>query len=170
MLKNRMKIHQPSRRDLLKFGSSTLASATVGCKALLGEETIEAFIDVFHSASGKVNGYTEYELGVEAGPDDGALLKRVLLRAPDGLPNLRFIQSIYGEAVIPSARTPLVEGGDFPADDTMAALDVLYEDDLRPFFPDGKKIRIEWTGTIDVTYAFPPEGLRVTALIVVEVI
>jgi hypothetical protein len=165
-----MKLQRPSRRDLLKLGSSALAGTAVGCKALLGEETIEAFIDVYDSSSGKVSGYSEYELGVEAGPDDGALLKRVLLRAPDGVPNLRFIQSLYGEAVTPSARTPLVEGGDFPEDDTMAALDILYEDDLQPFFPDGKKIRIEWTGTIDLTYAFPPEGLRVTALIVVEVI
>jgi hypothetical protein len=166
-------IEQPSRRDLLRYGSSALVSAvagaTVGCKALLGEETIEAFIDVFHSTSGKVSGYTEYELGIEAGPDDGAILKRVLLRAPEGVPDLRFIQSIYGEAVTPTERTPLVEGGDFPKNDTMAALDVLYDDNLRPFFPDGKKIRIEWTGVIDLSYSFPPQGIRVTALIVVEV-
>ena len=160
---------RPSRRQFIKIVPLTLTGSLVGCKALLGEETIEAFIDVFHSSSGNFSGFTEYELGSEAGPDDGAILKRVLLRAPDGTPNLRFITSLFGEAVTPTERTPLVEGGDFPEDDNMAALDVLYDDNLRPFFPDGKKIRVEWSGTLDVNYPFPPEGLRVDALIVIEV-
>ncbi len=170
------RVLQPTRRQILRFapgGAAALLGVSAGasaCASLLGEETIEAFIDVNHTNSGSFWGFTEYELDTAADEDQGAILKRVLLRAPSGVDNLRFITSLFGEAVTPDERTPLVEGGDFPENDTMAALDVLYNDDLRPFFPDGKKIRVEWSGTIDPNYQFPAEGHRVEALIVIEVL
>lgn len=161
-----------TRRQVLRLVPSAagLALLPTGCKALLGEETIEAFVDIPYSTAGTFWGWTEYKLESPAEDGDGALLKRVLLRAPDGVPDLRFITSLLGEAVTPTERTPLVEGSDFPENDTMAPLDVIYDGDLRPFFADGQHIRIEWSGTIDTSYAFPVDPIHVVALIVVEVV
>lgn len=145
-------------------------AALGGCRALAGEETIEAHVVVKKNDSGTFAGWSEYKLDSPAAEDEGAILKRVLLRAPDGIPDLTFITSLLGEAVTPTERTPIVQGSEFPQNDTMAALEVLYDDDLRPFFPDGQKIRIEWSGTIDLAYPFPAEGIKVDALITVEVL
>ncbi len=163
------------RRDIIRFVPAAAGGAavgTAGCASLLGEETIEAFVIVYNDGSGTGYfwGWTEYHLDEPASPEQGAQLKRVLLRAPEGVGDLRFIQSLLAEAVTPEARTPVAEGSNFPANDTMAALDVLYEDNLRPLFPDGQTIRIEWSGTIDVTYPFPADGIQVDALIVIEVL
>lgn len=162
-----------TRRQMLRLLPGAAGIALVpafGCRALAGEETIEAFIDVPKTNNGQFNGWTEYNLDAPAAEDEGALLKRVLLRAPEGVPDLRFITSLLGEAVTPTARTPLVSGSNFPAADTMAPLDVLYDDDIRPFFTDGQHIRIEWSGTIDTAYTFPVDPIHVVALIVVEVL
>ena len=99
-------LHKPSRRDLLRYapgGAAAILGVSGGasCASLLGEETIEAFIDVNHTGSGNFWGFTEYELDSAAPEDQGALLKRVLLRAPSGANNLRFITSLFGEAVTP---------------------------------------------------------------------
>ncbi len=160
------------RRQLLSLlpAAALPFAGLAGCRALAGEETIEAHVVVKRNDSGTFAGWSEYKLDSPAGADEGAILKRVLLRAPDGVADLTFITSVLGEAVTPTDRTPIVSGEGFPANDTMAALDVLYDDDLRPFFPDGQKIRIEWSGTIDLAYPFPAEGIRVDALITVEVI
>lgn len=163
------------RREMIRLvpaAAATGAMGTAGCASLLGEETIEAFVVVYNDGSGTGYfwGWTEYHLDEPASPDQGATLKRVLLRAPDGVSDLRFIQNLLAEAVTPEVRTPVAQGGNFPANDTMASLDVLYEDNLRPLFPDGQTIRIEWSGTIDVTYQFPPDGIQVDALIVIEVL
>jgi len=151
-------------------GAGTVAVGSGGCAALVGEETIHAYVVVSNGGTGTFWGWTEYHLDSPASPDDKAVLKRVLLRAPDGTNDLTFITSLLAEAVTPEARISVAEGSDFPKDDTMAPLDVLYTDNLRPLFPDGKTIRIEWSGTIDTTYVFPPEGIQVDALIVIEVL
>ncbi|MBL8740560.1 MAG: hypothetical protein JNK04_05690, partial [Myxococcales bacterium] len=156
--------------QLLSLLPAAALPGLVGCRALAGEETIEAHVVVKRTDSGTFAGWSEYKLDSPAAEDEGAILKRVLLRAPEGVPDLTFITSLLGEAVTPTERTPIVSGSSFPKDDTMAALDVLYEDDLRPFFPDGQKIRIEWSGTVDLAYPFPPEGIKVDALITVEVL
>ena len=160
------------RRQLIRIFPSAAAAAAAAssCAALVGEETIEAFVVVYKSDSGTFWGWTEYNLDEPVDEDQGATLERVLLRAPSGVSDLRFIVSLLAEVVTPEARTPVAQGGDFPKNDTMAALEVLFDGNLRPLFPDGKKIRIEWSGTVDTTYDFPPEGIRVDALIVIEVL
>ncbi len=162
-----------TRRRLLSLGPSLWLPAGVaagGCRALAGEETIEAFVVIDKNESGTFWGWSEYKLDSPAAEDEGAILKRVLLRAPEGVADLTFITSVLGEAVTPTERTALVAQDGFPQNDTMASLDVLYDDDLRPFFPDGQKIRIEWSGTIDLNYPFPAGGIRVDALITIEVL
>jgi hypothetical protein len=168
----RRRILQATSAFFLAGGTSLLGSA--GCAALAGEETIEATMIVGENGTSKFYGFTEYELDDPAAPDDKAELRRVLLRAPDGFDDMRFLTHVFGEVVMPDgSRTPLVsgEGEDFPANDTMAKLEVLYEDNLRPFFVDGKKIRIEWNGAVDnVNYTYPPQGAIVDALVTIEVL
>jgi hypothetical protein len=170
-----------TRRHTLKGASSLVLGGLIpfglaipGCKALLGEETIDAFVIVGQGGHANFYGFTEYELDEAAGPDDAAELRRVLLKAPPGFDDLRFLTSLLGEVVMPTGeRTPIVSGQaeDFPANDTMASLEVLFEDNLQPFFTDGKKIRIEWTGSVDtVNYTFPAEGVRINALVTFEVL
>jgi len=158
---------------LLSFGAASTLGAT-GCAALAGEETIEAFMIVGENGTSNFFGFTEYNLDSPAAPDDAAELRRVLLRAPDGFSDMKFLISLFGEIVTPDGtRTPLVSGKreDFPANDTMAKLEVLYEDNLRPFFIDDRKIRIEWKGSVDnVAYTYPPQGAKVTALVTLEIL
>ncbi|MBK8941732.1 MAG: hypothetical protein IPM79_30065 [Polyangiaceae bacterium] len=159
------------RRQVLRlFPTFAAAAAAQGCAALAGEETIEAFVVVTKTDSGSFWGWTEYNLDEPADPDQGATLERVLLRAPEGVDDLRFLTSLFAEVVNAESRTLVAQSTSFPANDTMAPLDILYDGDLRPLFPDGKTIRIEWSGTIDLAYEFPPEGIRVDALIVIEIL
>lgn len=163
------------RREILRILPSVAAAsagvvASTGCAALAGEETIEAFVTVYNGGNGSFWGWTEYSLDEPADPDQGATLERVLLRAPEGVTDLRFITSLLAEVVTPESRTPVAQATSFPENDTMAPLEVLFDGDLRPLFPDGQNIRIEWSGTIDTTYQFPPDGIRVDALIVIEIL
>lgn len=165
---------KPNRRAILQLVPSvTLASAaaaTSGCAALLGEETIEAYVMVYPSDSGTFWGWTEYNMD-DVPEDQGATLERVLLRVPENVGDLRFVTSLLAEAVTPTARTEVARGGDFPANDTMAPLEITYDGDLQPLIDrDNQKIRIEWSGTMDTSYPIPEEGIRVDALIVIEVL
>lgn len=168
------------RRQILRImpaaaaGTATAvasAALTGGCAALAGEETIDAFVIVKGGGDGRFAGWTEYNLDEPADPDQGATLERVLLRAPEGVTDLRFITSLLAEVVSGDVRTPVATGGDFPAADNIAKLDVIYDGDLRPLFSaDAQKIRIEWSGTIDTTFVFPEDGIRVDASIILEIL
>jgi hypothetical protein len=143
-----------------------------GCASLLGEETFEAYFYVGKGSDDDFGGWTEKNLDEAPDPDQEAILKRVLLRAPDGVKDLTFIKSLFVEVVQPDkTRTPMAQATSFPANDTMAPLDILYEDNLRPLlYPDGRKIRFEWSGTFDTSYPYPDGGLRVDALITIEIL
>lgn len=168
---------KPNRRAILQLvpsvtlaSAAAAASAASGCAALAGEETIEAYVMVYPSESGSFWGWTEYNMD-DVSEDQAASLERVLLRVPESVGNLRFVTSLLAEAVTPTARTEVARGGDFPPDDTMAPLEIIYEGDLQPLIDrDNQKIRIEWSGTMDTSYPIPEEGIRVDALIVIEVL
>lgn len=163
------------RRDVIFLpaaaaGAAAVAAGSTGCASLLGEETIEAYVVVYNGGSENFYGWTEYYLDEPPDPDLGATLERVLLRAPEGVSDLRFITSLFAEIVSDTSRTPAAQGSDFPANDTMAALEILYDGDIAPLIKDETTIRIEWSGTIDTTFVFPEDGIRVDALIVIEVL
>lgn len=164
-----------SRRS---FGQALLGSAALpaaaslgGCAALIGEQTVEGYFYVGKDGSTKFFGWTEVNLGQEAGPDDAAAIRYGSLQAPDGTKDLTFLTSITCEAVVPTGeRTLLMKGENFPKNDTIGPLEIVYTDNLRPFFPDGKKIRVEWKGTVDGTFPYPAGGLRVDAYVTIELL
>lgn len=143
-----------------------------GCAAIAGEETIDAFFTVGKGTDADFDGWSEYNFDEAVDPEQAATLERVMLHAPGGAGDLTFITSVYAEAVQPDkTRTPLAQGSNFPKNDSIAPLDILYDGNLRPLlYPDGKKLRIEWSGTFDTTYPHPEGGTKVQAQVVVEVL
>ena len=136
-----------------------------------GDHDLHAYFIVPKTADGALSGYTELHLGEEADPTDEAVLKRVVIYAPDGTKDLTFIQSLVGRSTSEDGvEEVIVEGGDFPKNDTIGFLDVVYEGNLRPFFKDGKAFRVNWKGQIDPTFPIPDSGYHVDALVTVEVL
>ncbi len=150
----------------------SLATSLGGCAAIAGEETIDAYFTVGRGTDADFNGWSEYNFDSAPDKDQAATLERVMLHAPDGAGDLTFITSVFAECVQPDkTRTPLAQGSNFPKNDTIAPLDILYDGNLRPLlYPDGKKIRIEWSGTFDTTYPHPEGGTKVQAQVVIEIL
>jgi hypothetical protein len=147
------------------------AASLAGCATLIGEQTLEGYFYVGKDGSTKFFGWTEVNLGQEAGPDDAAAIRYASLQAPEGTKDLTFLTTITCEAVVPTGeRTLLMKGQNFPKNDTIGPLEIVYTDNLRPFFPDGKKIRVEWKGTVDGTFPYPAGGLRVDAYVTIELL
>src|SRR5512139_2522758 len=161
------------RRSILGalLGAPAALSLGSGCAAIAGEETIDAFFVVGKGTDADFDGWSEYNFDEAPDPDQAATLERVMLNAPAGAKDLTFITSVYAEAVQPDGtRTPLASGSNFPKNDTIAPLEILYDGNLRPLlYPNGKKLRIEWSGTFDTTYPHPDGGTRVEAQVIVEI-
>ena len=176
--KTRSAAERVSRRSALRaFGGlgSLVAGGGLllpGCASLLGEETIEAHFTVGRGGKPQFYGWTEYHFGQKVDQDVGAELLHAHLQAPDGTTDLRVITRLRCEAVQPDGtRTPLASGSDFPENDTLAKLDILYDGNLRPLlFPDAETLRVEWTGTIDTAFPFPEGGIKIAARIIIEVL
>jgi hypothetical protein len=154
---------------LAPLGVLTAAPTLTGCAALLGEEDIDAWFLLIPRSDGTFFGWTEFTLSTPPGPDDEAVLRRVVLEAPATASDLRFVQRVSGEAVLREQRTLLVTGSDFPVQDTLAPLDVVYEGGLSGFF-DGDTLRIEWSGSVDPSFPIPAEGIRIDATVTIEVL
>ncbi len=154
----------------LALGSGGLLSS--GCAAVTsGDHDLSTFFVLKKTQTGKISGWTQIDLDSAPGPEDQAVLKRVALYAPEGLNDLTFIQSMVGQVTAEGASpTEIVRGSNFPKDDTIAQMQIVYKDNIRPFFSD-KSIRIDWTGQYDPTFPFPATGFyRIDALITVEVL
>jgi hypothetical protein len=143
-----------------------------GCAALAGEQEVEATFVVGPKSDGSFFGWTEITISEDASSADGATLTSVRLELPDPpqAEDLTFLQHIAGEAVTPDDRTLVVKQPRFPAGEVPVGLDVVYGGDLRPFFPDGHTIRIEWTGQTNPAYtAWPEKGIPVRVVAKVEI-
>lgn len=151
------------------LAAGPLASLT-GCAAIIGEKTVEAFV-VVQPVNGQFGGWTEISLDSPAGPDDSATLVRVALKAPAGFEDLTFITSLSGVAKDPAGGpgVPLVQGGSFPKGDSIGIMEILFFENLRPLFKDGLSIRINWSGTADMSVHYPPTGLRCDASVTVDI-
>jgi hypothetical protein len=154
---------------LAPLGALCPAAALSGCAALLGEEDIGAWFLLIPRSDGTFFGWTEFTLSSTPGPDDEAVLRRVVLQAPATAGDLRFLRSVAGEAVRGGQRTLLVQGSDFPAQDTLAPLDVVHEGGLSGFF-EGDTLRIEWRGSVDPSFPIPPGGMRIDATVTIEIL
>lgn len=149
-----------------------VGSFGAGCAAIAGEETIDAFFMVGKNAGPGFNGWSEYNLDEAPDPDQAATLERIMLHAPTGAKDLTFIVEVFAEAVQPDGtRTPIASGSNFPKNDTIASMDILFDGNLRNLlYPDGKKLRVEWEGKFDPTYPYPEGGARVNAQVIIEIL
>jgi hypothetical protein len=76
--------------------------------------------------------------------------------------DLTFLSSVLGEAVTSTERTKIVSQSPMPKGEPNVILDLAYEGDVRPFFEDGHKVRLEWTGQTNPAFlAWPPGGIKV---------
>jgi hypothetical protein len=121
-------------------------------------------------------GWSEITIQQDASSVKGATLVFARLEIPEDstAPDLTFIQSIFGELVIKDGETyverqPAAQKSDMPKDETIVPLDLLYEGDLRKFFPDGHTVRMEWTGTRNPAVEIPEEGYWVDVRVRVNV-
>lgn len=151
---------------------ASLVVPMAGCAIVKqGDHDLKAFFIVPKTTNGVMSGYTEMHLSEEADPEDEAVLKRVILYAPEGVKDLTFIQSLIGHSTSEDGvEQTIVQGSNFPRNDTIGQLEVVYDGNLRPFFKDGKAFRVVWQGQIDPTFPIPQGGLRVDALVTVEVL
>jgi hypothetical protein len=156
---------RPSRRAFLARSLSLVALAALtlpgsGCVALVGITDTEIDFTVTPGTTNAFFGFTEITIDRDASSANRATLIAVTLDTlkPEGTPDLTYLTSLVGETVLGSERTLLVVGNDFPRGEQAVALDVKYDGDLRPFFKDGRTIRIEWNGTTNPAYQWPADG------------
>lgn len=169
-----MKRSSLGRRAIcLVFGFLALAQA--GCASLVaGDHEAETKFLLGPGGDGSFFGWSEITLDQDANSADRAVIFAVTLELmnPGETGDLTFIKSLSGEAVTPEKRTLVVQRQSFTPGETLAELDVLYKDDIRPFFPDGHTIRIEWSGQTNPAFdAWPEEGgfwIRVKVGVTIE--
>jgi hypothetical protein len=150
----------------------TALSLSTGCADLLGEQDTDGHFRIAPQDDGTFFGWTEITIDEDPYDVDGATLTRAALEARDGANDLTFVQHVVGEVVTPEKRTPMARGFDFPPNDTIADMDIIYDDDLRPLFvahDDGSTIRIEWKGTVNPDHVFDDDGYEVGVLITVDI-
>jgi hypothetical protein len=148
-----------------------LALASMGCASLVGEQTAETKFLVKPKSDTTFWGWSEITIEEDASSVNRATLKAVTVEPMEGsaATDMSFLQTVAGEAVTSKERKKLVEEAKVPADERLVALDVLYKDDLRPFFEDGHTVRVEWLGQTNPAYAWPEEGVWIKVRIVVEI-
>jgi len=161
------------RHGLAMIVSAALAMGATGCASLAGEQEAEARFVVGPRSDGSFFGWTEITLSENANEANRATLTsvRIDLEDPTVAPDMTFIVNVLGEAVTPEERTTLVDQPRMPAGERPVGLDVVYKDDLRPLFPDGYTIRIEWTGQTNPAFTNWPEGgigVKVVAKVDIE--
>jgi hypothetical protein len=149
-----------------------LALPAAACASLVGVQDAEITFPVPRHLNGSFSGWTE--ITVDPGPasiNKATLLAVTLdVERPAGTPDLSFLQSIVGEAVLDTQRTVLVTGDNFPSGEQAMPLQVKFQGDLLPFFKDGRIIRIEWTGRTNPSFTnWPADGFTVRGRIKVDV-
>src|SRR5262245_39338611 len=137
-------IPQARSSTLIVSALSILALALAGCGSVAGDQEAEAKFKVAPRGDGSFFGWTEITLSDDANSVDGATIGFVRLEAQPPAKDVTFLQSVNGEAVTSKERTLLVTKNGMPADEVFALMDIVYKGDLRPFFEDGRMIRIEW--------------------------
>ena len=148
-----------------------LALGAGGCAELVGDFDAETKFTVPKSERESFFAWNEITLSQDVNSVDHAELQFVVLEVadPSVAPDLTFLRSLTGEAVTPTERTLVVRRDRLPKGDPSVPMDVVHDGDLRPFFLDGRKIRVEWKGTLDPSYPYPEGGIEVRVAIRVNV-
>jgi hypothetical protein len=142
-----------------------------GCALVSGQHDATTEFLVDPKADGTYWGWSELTISQDASSVSGATLQFARLELPDDSPaeDLTFLQNVFAEVVTPDKREPVAKKDQFPEGEPYVPLDLLYDGDLRGFFPDGHTIRIEWTGARNPAVTIPEGGLWVTVRLRVNV-
>jgi hypothetical protein len=155
---------------LAAIAAGMMALSAGGCSDIAGDQDAETKFLLKPGGDGNFFGWSEITIDQDANSVDGATLRFVTLERMEGVQpgDLTFIHSVIGEAVNPESRTLLVTKTKMPAGEMTVPLDVVYDDDLRQFFPDGHTIRVEWNGSADTT-GLPAEGVWIRVKVRVHI-
>lgn len=141
---------------------AVMAMGTFGCSSVVSEHDVDANFTVTPDVNGTFFWWNEVTLDGDVNSYGAARLGFVRVSVAPPAEDLTFLDEILGEAVTSTGRTPLVSKSDIPVKEPDVILDVLHEGDVRPFFEDGKKVRVEWTGRTNPNFlAWPPGGIDV---------
>ncbi|MBK9264572.1 MAG: hypothetical protein IPM54_32900 [Polyangiaceae bacterium] len=150
-----------SRRATLLLALS-LTAGSFGCSSVISEYDVDADFTVSPKVDGTFFWWNEITLESDVNSYGSARLGFVRLDAAPPAEDLTFLSSVFGEAVTSKERTPIVKQDGFPKNEPNVILDLLHEGDVRPFFEDGHKVRIEWTGKTNPSFlAWPPGGIKI---------
>jgi hypothetical protein len=115
--------------------------------------------------------WTEITIQQDAQSVNRATLNALTLEtiSPADTPNLTYLQSVSGAIKSGDEEIPAAQITSFPEEESAVTADILYKDDLRPFFADGHTIHIDWQGNVNPSYPIPAEGIVVGAHVFVLV-
>jgi hypothetical protein len=143
------------------LGIATTLGA-MGCGSVVGQHDVDATFTVTPKADGTYFWWNEVELDQDVKSFGFAKLGFVRLDALPPAKDLTFLDMVQGEAVTSSGRTMLVQQAGMPEGEPNVVLNVVHDGDLRPFFEDGHKVRVEWTGRTNPSFTgWPAEGITV---------
>jgi hypothetical protein len=145
------------------FLALSLSVGSFGCTSVISEYDVDADFTVSPKVDGTFFWWNEITLDNDVNSYGSARLGFVRLDVLPPAEDLTFLSSVVGEAVTSTERTTVVSQAPFPAGEPNVILDLKYDGDVRPFFEDGKKVRLEWTGKTNPKFlAWPPGGIKVS--------
>src|SRR5262245_7778972 len=143
---------------------------SVGCVAILGDQEADATFPVKAHADGTWSAWNEISVDTGGQSVDSAILLAVTLDTlePAGTPDMSYLTSLIGEGVAGDDRQLFCTADEFPVGEQAVVADVVYHENIIPFFQGSDTIRVEWHGTVNPRMAFPPDGYRVRVRFKIE--
>ena len=151
-----------SSRHASFFLALCLTVGSFGCTSVISEYDVDADFTVTPKIDGTFFWWNEITLDNDVSSYGAVRLGFVRLDVMPPGEDLTFLSSVLGEAVTSKERTKVVSQSPMPKGEPNVVLDLAYDGDIRPFFEDGKTVRLEWTGQTNPQFlAWPPGGLQV---------
>jgi hypothetical protein len=149
------------------FALAALAACALGCPGRTNRYDVHSSVHVLPVAGVTFNGYTETTLGGTLDPKMQVHILEVTMSSDAG--DLTWLKSLQGSARGPDGDTPIFSKSDF-GKVSEAQLNVLYDDDVRPFVIGGKTVHVDLSGAYasSLSKAYP-NGVEVQLTISVEI-
>jgi hypothetical protein len=141
--------------------AAILALGATGCSAAIdGEHDTTIHFLVEPAPDGTFQGWTDITLDGDINSVGTTNLWGVTLQVeqPSTVPDLTFLSTLTGQAVVGSVSTTVVTQDSFPRNDTTVSLNVKYLGDLHPLFETSNEIHLVWTGTVNPAFTQWPAG------------
>ncbi len=149
-----------------------MAAPTIGCASAIDEAMAETKFLAKPKADASFWGWSEITTDQDVNSVEKVTLRAVTIEPMDapGVPDMTFLQNLKAEAVAGEKRETIVDQNGMPPGERLVKLKLVYNDDLRTFFQDGKKIRAEWTGMTHPAFtAWPAEGIWIRVRVYVNI-